>query len=245
MNAVISAQPRQAAATELRPLVRIVVVGHIGHGKSALIGRLLYETDSLPAGKFEGLKALSARRGMLFECSIVLDAMKSERDRHGNFDTSQIRVRTRSRDFVLLDAPGNTEILCNTIAGAAQADAAMLVIDATEGVREQTRQHACLLQLFDIRQIVVVVSKMDRVAYDAGRFREIETEITDYLNGLGLSPADVIPVSARDGVGITEHTYTFEWYRPTVVAALDRLLPRADSTRDCAPVAGAGHQQVR
>ena len=223
MNAIVPAQLRATAGH--RPLVRIVIVGHVDHGKSTLIGRLLYETGSLPDGKLEQLKAVSARRGMPFEWSFVLDALQTERDQNITIDTSQIRFRTRARDFVLIDAPGHAEFLRNMITGAAQADAAILVIDATEGVRDQTRRHGYLLQLLGIRQIVVVINKMDRIAYDATRFREIETEITDYLNGLGLSPAEVIPVSARDGVGITEHTYTLEWYRPTVVEALDKLSP--------------------
>ena len=227
MNAIvpISTTVRAASAVDLRPLVRIVIVGHVDHGKSTLIGRLLYETNSLPDGKLEQLKAVSARRGMPFEWSFVLDALQTERDQNITIDTSQIRFRTRSRDFILIDAPGHAEFLRNMITGAAQADAAILVIDATEGVRDQTRRHGYLLQLLGLRQVVVVINKMDRIAYDATRFREIETEITDYLRGLGLSPADVIPVSARDGVGITQHTYTLEWYRPTVVEALDKLSP--------------------
>ena len=226
MNAIVPAQLRAAAATtELRPLVRIVIVGHVDHGKSTLIGRLLFETNSLPDGKLEQLKAVSARRGMPFEWSFVLDALQTERDQNITIDTSQIRFRTRSRDFILIDAPGHAEFLRNMITGAAQADAAILVVDATEGVRDQTRRHGYLLQLLGIQQVVVVINKMDRIDYDATRFREIETEITDYLKSLGLTPTEVIPVSARDGVGITEHTYTAEWYRPTLVEALDRLSP--------------------
>jgi bifunctional enzyme CysN/CysC len=226
MNAIVplsTTVPAASSAADLRPLVRIVIVGHVDHGKSTLIGRLLYETNSLPDGKLEQLKAVSARRGMPFEWSFVLDALQTERDQNITIDTSQIRFRTKSRDFILIDAPGHAEFLRNMITGAAQADAAILVIDATEGVRGQTRRHGYLLQLLGIRQIVVVINKMDRIAYDATHFREIETEITDYLKGLGLTPTEVIPVSARDGVGITEHTYTSEWYRPTVVEALDKL----------------------
>ncbi|MBN8964323.1 MAG: phosphoadenosine phosphosulfate reductase family protein [Rhizobiales bacterium] len=225
MNAVVPVQSRSPAAVLARPLVRIVIVGHVDHGKSTLIGRLLHETDSLPTGKLEQLQAMSARRGMPFEWSFVLDALQSERDQNITIDTSQIRFRTHARDFVLIDAPGHAEFLRNMITGAAQADAAVLVVDAIEGVRDQTRRHGYLLQLLGIRQVVVVINKMDRIAYDATRFREIETDITDYLRSLGLPPLEVIPVSAREGVGITEHTYTSEWYRPTLVEALDKLSP--------------------
>ena len=225
MNAIIPAQLHVSAAIESRPLVRIVIVGHVDHGKSTLIGRLLYETGSLPDGKLENLKAISARRGMPFEWSFLLDALQSERDQGITIDTSQIRFRTRSRDFVLIDAPGHAEFLRNMITGAAQADGAILIIDATEGVREQTRRHGYLLHLLGIRQLVVVINKMDRIAYDAGRFREIETEITGYMTGLGLPPSEVIPISAREGVGITEHTFTSEWQRPTLIEALDKFMP--------------------
>ena len=162
---------------------------------------------------------------MPFEWSFLLDALQTERDQGITIDTSQIQFRTKKKDFVLIDAPGHAEFLRNMITGAAQADGAILIVDATEGVREQTRRHGYLLHLLGLEQVIVVINKMDRIAYDATRFREIETEITDYLASLGLTPSAVIPVSAREGVGITEHTYTSEWYRPTVVDALDDIAP--------------------
>src|ERR671930_462394 len=158
-----------AAATG-RPQIRIVIVGHVDHGKSTLIGRLLHETGSLPEGKLDNLKAVSARRGMAFEWSFLLDALQTERDQGITIDTSQIRLRTRSRDIVLIDAPGHAEFLRNMITGAAQADAALLMVDATEGVRDQTRRHGYLLHLLGVRQLVVVINKMDRVGFDAVRF---------------------------------------------------------------------------
>src|SRR5207253_1367045 len=123
--------------------------------KSTLVGRLLHETKSLPEGKLEMLKAVSARRGMPFEWSFLLDALQTERDQGITIDTSQIRFRTPSRDIVLIDAPGHAEFLRNMITGAAQADAAILIVDATEGVREQTRQHGYLLHLLGLRQEAV------------------------------------------------------------------------------------------
>ncbi len=130
-----------------RPQVRIVIVGHVDHGKSTLVGRLLHETGSLPDGKLEMLKAVSARRGMPFEWSFLLDALQTERDQGITIDTTQIRFRTTSRDVVLIDAPGHAEFLRNMITGASQADGAVLIIDALEGVRDQTRRHAYLLHL--------------------------------------------------------------------------------------------------
>ena len=214
-----------------RPLVRIVIVGHVDHGKSTLIGRLLAETGSLPDGKLAQLEAVSARRGMPFELSFLLDALQTERDQGITIDTSQIRFRTPSRDFVLIDAPGHTEFLRNMITGASQADAAVLIVDAAEGVREQTRRHGYLLHLLGVRQVIVVINKMDRVSYDDSRFREIDAEISAHLGGFGVKPAAVIPISARHGDGVVARTAAIDWYNgPTVVEALDRFLPAQPAT---------------
>ena len=209
-----------------RPQVRIVIVGHVDHGKSTLVGRLLHETGSLPDGKLEMLKAVSARRGMPFEWSFLLDALQTERDQGITIDTTQIRFRTKSRDVVLIDAPGHAEFLRNMITGASQADGAVLIIDALEGVRDQTRRHGYLLHLLGIKQVAVVVNKMDRVDFSAPRFAEISAEISAHLTGLGVTPSAVIPISARDGDGVAERTSRTQWYNgPTVVEALDALEP--------------------
>ena len=206
--------------------MRIVIVGHVDHGKSTLVGRLLHETGSLPEGKLEMLKAVSARRGMPFEWSFLLDALQTERDQGITIDTTQIRFRTRSRDVVLIDAPGHAEFLRNMITGASQADGAVLIIDALEGVRDQTRRHGYLLHLLGVKQVAVVVNKMDRVEFSAERFKEISDEISAHLIGLGVTPSAVIPISARDGDGVAVHTPRIGWYKgPTVVEALDALEP--------------------
>ncbi len=225
MNAILPSVLNRPTRHSDRPLVRIVILGSVDHGKSTLIGRLLHETGNLPDGKLDHLKAVSARRGMPFEWSFLLDALQTERDQGITIDTSQIRFRTEARDFVLIDAPGHAEFLRNMITGAAQADGAVLMVDATEGVREQTRRHCYLVHLLGIRQLIVVVNKMDRLGYDPVRFGEIETAITDYLNELGLAPTAVIPASAREGVGITAHHATFATDRPTVIEALERFTP--------------------
>jgi len=209
-----------------RPQVRIVIVGHVDHGKSTLVGRLLHETGSLPEGKLDMLRAVSARRGMPFEWSFLLDALQTERDQGITIDTTQISFRTHSRDVVLIDAPGHAEFLRNMITGAAQADGAVLIIDALEGVRDQTRRHGYLLHLLGIRQVVIVVNKMDRVDFSAARFQVITEEISGHLRALGVTPAAVIPISARDGDGVAERTTRIGWYSgPTVVQALDALEP--------------------
>jgi bifunctional enzyme CysN/CysC len=222
VSSAISATPNGTT----RPQVRIVIVGHVDHGKSTLVGRLLHETGSLPEGKLEMLKEVSARRGMPFEWSFLLDALQTERDQGITIDTTQIRFRTGSRDIVLIDAPGHAEFLRNMITGASQADGAVLIIDALEGVRDQTRRHGYLLHLLGVKQVAVVVNKMDRVDFSADRFKEISDEISAHLIGLGVTPAAVIPISARDGDGVAERTPRIDWYKgPTVVEALDALEP--------------------
>src|SRR5258705_1331131 len=226
MNMIVSAAIPATPNGTPRRQVRIVIVGHVDHGKSTLVGRLLHETGSLPEGKLEMLKAVSARRGMPFEWSFLLDALQTERDQGITIDTTQIRFRTRSRDVVLIDAPGHAEFLRNMITGASQANGTLLIIDALEGVRAQTRRHGYLLHLLGVKQVAVVVNKMDRVDFSAARFEEIKNEIFAHLTGLGITPSAVIPISARDGDGVTGRTAKIRWYRgPTGIEALDALEP--------------------
>src|SRR4051794_17449872 len=226
MNMIVTPASPATPNGTTRPQVRIVIVGHVDHGKSTLVGRLLHETGSLPDGKLDMLKAVSARRGMPFEWSFLLDALQTERDQGITIDTTQIRFRTNSRDIVLIDAPGHAEFLRNMITGASQADGAVLIIDALEGVRDQTRRHGYLLHLLGVKQVAIVVNKMDRVDFSAERFKAISDEISAHLQSLGVRPTAVIPISARDGDGVAERTDRIGWYKgPTVVEALDALEP--------------------
>jgi len=226
MNMILPLKLAASPNGTTRPQVRIVIVGHVDHGKSTLVGRLLHETGSLPDGKLEMLKAVSSRRGMPFEWSFLLDALQTERDQGITIDTTQIRFRTNSRDVVLIDAPGHAEFLRNMITGASQADGAVLIVDALEGVRDQTRRHGYLLHLLGIKQVAVVVNKMDRINFDKARFDEISAEVLAHLKGLGIVPRAIIPISARDGDGVANSTPRIGWYvGPTVVEALDALEP--------------------
>jgi len=205
----------------------IVIVGHVDHGKSTLVGRLLNDTGSLPEGKVEEIKRISARRGMPFEWSFVLDALQVERDQGITVDTTQIWFKTPRRQYVIIDAPGHREFLKNMVTGAAQADAAVLVVDAEQGVSEQTRRHAYLLHLLGVHQVAVAVNKMDLVDYAQGRFHKVGQEITRYLGSLGISPSAVVPVSARHGDHVADESAVMSWYDgPTVVSALDGFAPR-------------------
>jgi bifunctional enzyme CysN/CysC len=214
----------------IQPL-KIVIVGHVDHGKSTLVGRLIHDTGSLPEGKFEAIQAMCQRRGMPFEWAFLMDALKSERDQGITIDTSQIWFSTDKRKYVLIDAPGHKEFLKNMVSGAASADAALLVIDAFEGVREQSRRHGYLLHLLGVSQVAVAINKMDLVGYSKERFAEVEREIRAYLAEIGVTPTHVIPISARDGAYIANPASEMAWYRgPTVVEALDLFEPPVPPT---------------
>ena len=210
-----------APTRETRPL-RIVIVGHVDHGKSTLVGRLIHATGSLPEGRFEAIRAMSERRGMPFEWAFLMDAIQAERDQGITIDTTQIWFRTDQRPYLIIDAPGHKEFLKNMVTGAASSEAALLLIDAHEGVQEQSRRHGYLLHLLGVKQVAVLVNNMDLVDYSPARFGEVAEDYRAYLRGLGVTPASIIPISAREGDNMIEHSAAMPWYQgPTVLQALD------------------------
>src|SRR3984885_6109143 len=168
--------------------LKIVIVGHVDHGKSTFVGRLFHDTGSLPEGKLEQLQAIADRRGVPFEWANLMDALQSERDQNITIDTAQIWFSTPRRQYVIIDAPGHKEFLKKMITGAASADAALLLIDAHEGVQEQSRRHGYMLHLLGIRQVIVLVNKMDLVDYRQDVFDNIETQYRAFLKQLGVEP---------------------------------------------------------
>lgn len=211
--------------------LKIVIVGHVDHGKSTLVGRLLHDTDSLPVGKVETLRKVCEKRGMPFEWAFVMDALQAERDQGITIDTAQIPFKTDKRPYVIIDAPGHKEFLKNMITGAASAHAAVLVIDALEGVQEQSRRHGYLLHLLGLRQLAVVVNKMDAVGYSQARFDEVAAEIRAYLAEIGVTPTQIIPIAARHGANVVTRAAETPWYQgPTVVESLDIFQPAAQPT---------------
>src|ERR1700756_2612810 len=161
--------------------LKIVIVGHVDHGKSTFVGRLFYDTGSLPEGKLEQLQKIAERRGVPFEWASLMDALHAERDQNITIDTAQIWFQTRKRQYVIIDAPGHKEFLKNMVTGAAHAEAALLLIDANEGVQEQSRRHGFLLSLLGIRQLVVIVNKMDLKGYSDKVFKKIEDDYRAFL----------------------------------------------------------------
>jgi len=202
--------------------LNFVIVGHVDHGKSTLIGRLLYDTQSLPTEKMQEVERMSKELGREVEFAFVMDHLQEERDQGITIDTAQTFFHTDRRDYVIIDAPGHKEFIKNMITGASQAQAALLIVDAAEGVREQTRRHAYLLGMLGLGQITVLVNKMDKVAYAQARFDQVVAELTAFLAALGLSAMHVVPISAKDGDNVATRSERMSWYEgPTVLEALD------------------------
>jgi bifunctional enzyme CysN/CysC len=204
--------------------LKIVIVGHVDHGKSTFVGRLFHDTGSLPEGKLEQLQRIAERRGVPFEWANLMDALQSERDQNITIDTAQIWFQTRKRQYVIIDAPGHKEFLKNMITGAANAEAALLLIDAHEGVQENSRRHGYLLNLLGIRQIAVLVNKMDLEQFGEERFRAVEAEYRAWLKTIEVEPLVFIPIAAKHGDNIATRSSQMPWYQgPTVVEVLDQF----------------------
>jgi small GTP-binding protein len=207
-----------------RTALNIVFTGHVDHGKSTLIGRLLINTNSLPESKVEEVRKVSEELGKEAELAYVTDYLKEEREQNITIDTTQIHFRTKSRDYVIIDAPGHVEFIKNMITGSSQAEAAVLIVDVSEGVLEQTRRHAYLLHLLGLDAVIAVINKMDIVGYSEERYVEVKDQLIDFLTGLPMNPLHVIPVSAREGDNISEETGMMPWYRGRCfLRALDSL----------------------
>ncbi|MFB6264011.1 MAG: sulfate adenylyltransferase subunit 1 [Bradymonadaceae bacterium] len=184
--------------------LRTAIVGHVDHGKSTLVGRMLYETDSLEEGKYEKVQNTCEKRGVPFEWAFLLDALQAERNQNVTIDTAQIWFESDLRPYCIIDAPGHKEFLKNMVTGAASADAALLLIAADEGVQEQSRRHCYMLSMLGIEQVTVAVNKMDLVDYDQERYENIVEEYRTFLEEIGVEPRSFVPVSAREGDNLVD-----------------------------------------
>jgi len=203
-------------------VLRFVLSGHVDHGKSTLIGRLFYDTDSLPEGRYEEIKTACEAMGKEFKFGYVMDHLKEERTQGVTIDTAQTFFETDKRHYNIIDAPGHVEFVKNMITGASQAEAAVLIDDVDEGVQEQTRRHAYILSLLGLDQVIVVLNKMDLVDYDQERYEEVKGNLTEFLDEIGIEPTFFIPISAKEGDFVAEKTENLSWYDgPTVLEALD------------------------
>lgn len=215
------------SAAQAQPALRVVIVGHVDHGKSTLVGRLLCDTGSLPASRCEAVRSVCEASGKPFEYAFLLDALEEEREQGITIDAMQVKFRSALREYVIIDAPGHKEFLKNMVTGAASAEAAVLLIDAAEGIQEQSRRHGFLLHLLGLRQIIVVINKMDLAGYSRDVFERLDRDYRSFLSGLGISPMAAIPVAAREGFNVASRSGPMDWYKgPSVLEALDSLSAR-------------------
>ena len=182
--------------------MNIVIGGHVDHGKSTVVGRLLADTGSLPEGKLEQVKALCERTAKPFEYAFLLDALKDEQAQGITIDSARVFFKSDKRHYIIIDAPGHIEFLKNMVTGASRASAALLIIDAKEGVQENSRRHGYMMSMLGIRQIAIVVNKMDLVDYNQAHFDGIVREYTAFLDQIKVHPACFIPAAGRDGENI-------------------------------------------
>jgi sulfate adenylyltransferase large subunit len=204
--------------------LNFVIVGHVDHGKSTLIGRLLYDTDSLAPDKIEEIKKASADRGRETEFAYLLDHLEEERKQGVTIDTTQVFFKTHKRHYVIIDAPGHVEFVKNMITGASQAEAAVLIVDVAEGVREQTKRHSYMLSLLGLQQIVVVLNKMDLAEFSQERFKAVKRNVDEWLKSINLEPLLYVPIAAISGDNIAVRSEKMTWYEgPTFLESLDSL----------------------
>jgi sulfate adenylyltransferase subunit 1 len=207
-----------------REVLKIVVVGHVDHGKSTVIGRLLYDTKSVPEGKIERVKKTCKEKGKPFEYAYLLDAFEEEQKQGITIDTTQLQFFTEKRDYVIIDAPGHKEFLKNMISGAANAEAALLIVDANEGVQEQSKRHGYILSLLGIQKVYILVNKMDLIGYSEEKFNNIKFEMNEFLKNLHVFPLKYIPISAFHGENMTERSSKMPWYNgEPILTAIDQI----------------------
>jgi sulfate adenylyltransferase large subunit len=202
--------------------LKLVITGHVDHGKSTLIGRLLFDTGSIPEDKIAEIRQICSALGKEFEFGYILDNLEEERDQGITIDTTQIFFSSKKRPYIIIDAPGHVEFIKNMITGASQADAAVIIIDAEEGVREQTKRHAFILGMLGMKKVIVLINKMDRVGYDQERFTSVKNTCMDFLKEIDLAAIHCIPISASNGDNVATKSASISWFQgPTFLEALD------------------------
>jgi len=207
--------------------LKFVMVGHVDHGKSTLIGRLLYDTGSIPKEKVREIRHICDSLGKEMEFGYVMDHLEEERGQGITIETTQIFFKTKKRNYVIIDAPGHVELLKNMLTGASQAGAAILIVDASEGVREQTKRHAYILSMLGINQVIVAINKMDIINFERETFDSIKTELLNFLKNINITPSYIIPISAKEGDFIAIKSQKLPWYNgPTVLEALDSFVQK-------------------
>ena len=215
-------------AEEKNEIFSVVMVGHVDHGKSTVIGRLMADAGGLPVGKLEQVRELCRRTAKPFEYAFLLDALKDERAQGITIDTARCFFKTDLRRYIIIDAPGHIEFLKNMITGAARADAAFVIIDAKEGIRENSKRHGYMVGMMGIRQVCVLVNKMDLIGYSRESFDRLCSEYREFLARVNISPVNFIPVSGINGDNIAAKSENTPWYSGATVLEQIDLFKKVD-----------------
>ncbi|WP_371806359.1 GTP-binding protein [Candidatus Lokiarchaeum ossiferum] len=210
---------------EISDRMNIAIVGHVDHGKSTIIGRLLADTKSLPQGKLEHIKERCKRNSKPFEYSFLLDALKDEQAQGITIDTARVFFNSEKRKYIILDTPGHIEFLRNVVTGASRAEAALLIIDAHEGIQENSKRYCYMISLLGIKKISIVVNKMDLIDYSETKFHNIVQEYQQFLNKIQVTPLSFIPVSGKLGDNVASNSKNIPWYKgPSILSQLDMFI---------------------
>jgi len=212
-----------------KPHINLVFIGHVDHGKSTTVGRLLYDTGALSEQEYRKLQEEAEAKGKgTFAFAYAMDTLKEERERGVTIDVAYKKFTGQKNDFTIIDAPGHRDFVKNMITGTSQADAGVLVVACKEGPQPQTKEHAFLAQVMGLKQLIVAVNKMDEVSYDEAKFKAVQDEMKKLLIGIGYKEDQLmfVPISAWEGENVAKTTGKMAWYKgPTLVASLDELKP--------------------
>ncbi len=232
--------------------MNLAIIGHIDHGKSTLLGRLLMDAGVIDAHVIEEYrkKAEAIGKGS-FEFAWVMDSLKDERERGITIDVAHQRFDTEKFYYTIVDCPGHRDFVKNMITGTSQADAAVLVVDAKDGIMAQTKEHVFLARTLGVSQLIIAINKMDRVNYEQSSYEELKKQVTALLKMVGYKEESVtfIPVSAFEGQNITKKSEKMPWFDgPTFLQALDLMkvpekpinLPLRIPVQDVYTITGAG-----
>ncbi len=210
-----------------KPHMNLVTVGHVDHGKSTLVGRLLYDTKSIKEEDMRKLKELAKElKKETFEFAFMMDRLKEERERGVTIDIMHQRFDTQKYYFTVIDAPGHRDFVKNMITGASQADAAILVVSAKDGIQEQTKEHTFLIKVLGVKQLIVAMNKMDAINYDESKYNTVKAEVEKLLKSVGYDTSKIpfVACSAFVGDNIANRSDKTSWYKgPTILEALDKL----------------------
>ncbi len=210
-----------------KPHINLVTIGHVDHGKSTLVGRLLYDTGAVRDEQMRKLKELAKElKKETFEFAFIMDRLKEERERGVTIDIMHQRFDTKKFYFTIIDAPGHRDFVKNMITGTSQADGCILVVSAKDGIQEQTKEHAYLARVLGVKQVIIAVNKMDTVNYDEKKFLETKESVIKLLKGVGYKTEEIpfIPTSGYLGDNIAKKSENMPWYKgPFLVEALDNF----------------------